>query len=85
MRVGREFNTALASVGTIGALEPTSSASIYTATFSCAFSSVGALSEYFALYSASADLIALFQSALDIPVNLVMIPSDKILKDPHNL
>ena len=40
---------------------------------------------YLALYSASAFLIALFQSALLRPVNLVMIPSFIILNDPHNL
>ena len=56
---------------------------IYTATFSVA--SAGAVSEYFALYSASAEFINEFQSALLKPVNLVIIPSDIILKDPHNL
>ena len=84
MRVGRDFLKYGLSLA-LGELEPTSSASsIYTATFCSVAGSVVSAS-YFALYSASAFLIALFQSALDKPVNLVMIPSLMILKEPHNL
>ncbi len=72
--MGRGF-FAYGLVGAMGVLEPTNQ--YYAATFCSVAGSVVSVS-YFALYSASAELIKFLQSAELIPVNLVICPSEPL-------